>query len=112
MRDGSTKAKVQLLPFDGNEYGVFAFVDSALLLNEAHGSERLSLIQRLMATPMVRAAAGQLVAVTEASLALFEAESADESLEALQRSAATKKAVHQSDGRAVRVHVRRLDAQP
>ena len=99
LRDGSIKAKVQLLPFDGNEYGVFAFVDSALLLNEAHGSERLSLIQRLMVTPMVRAAAGQLVAATEASLALYEAESANESLEAAQRSAATKKAVHQSDMR-------------
>ena len=36
LRDGSVKAKVQLLPFDGSEYGVFAFVDSALLLNEAH----------------------------------------------------------------------------
>ena len=43
LRDGSFKAKVQLLLFDGNdEYGVFAFVDAALLLNEAHGSERLS----------------------------------------------------------------------
>ena len=47
LRDGSAKAKVQLLPFDGDEYGVFAFVDAALLLNEAHCSERLSLIQRL-----------------------------------------------------------------
>ena len=96
LRDGSVKAKVQLLPFDGSEYGVFAFVDSALLLNEAHGSERLGLIQRLMVTPMVRAAAGQLVRVTEASIGLHESESANESLEAVQRSAATKKAVHQS----------------
>ena len=96
LRDGSIKAKVQLLPFDGNEYGVFAFVDAALLLNEVHGSERLSLIQRLMVTPMVRAAAGQLVAATEATLALYEAESANESLEAAQRRAATQKAVHQS----------------
>ena len=52
-----------------------------------------------MVTIMVRAAAGQLVAATEASLALYEAESANESLEAAQRSAATKKAVHQSDMR-------------
>ena len=27
LRDGSIEAKVQLLPFDGSEYGVFAFVD-------------------------------------------------------------------------------------
>ena len=99
LRDGSAKAKVQLLPFDGDEYGVFAFVDAALLLNEAHCSERHSLTQRLVVTPMVRTAAVQLVAATEASLAQYEAESANEPLEAVQRSAATKKAVHQSDMR-------------
>ena len=38
LKDGSVKAKVQLLPFDGDEYGVFAFVDPALLLNEAQCS--------------------------------------------------------------------------
>ena len=37
LKDGSAKAKVELLPFDGDAYGVFAFVDSALLLNEATG---------------------------------------------------------------------------
>ena len=97
LRDGSAKAKAQLLPFDGDEYGIFAFVDAALLLNKAHCSERLSLTQRLMITPMVRTAAGQLVAATEASLAQYEAKSANESLEAVQRSAATKKAVHWTD---------------
>ena len=50
-----------------------------------------------MITPMVRTAAGQLVAATEAALAQYELESANESLEAVQRSAATKKAVHQTD---------------
>ena len=34
LRDGSAKAKVQLLPFDGDAYGVFAFVESAMLLND------------------------------------------------------------------------------
>ena len=34
LRDGSVKAKVQLLPFDGDAYGVFAFVESAMLLND------------------------------------------------------------------------------
>ena len=43
LKDGSAKAKVQLLPFDGDAYGVFAFVDYVLLLNEAQCSERLSL---------------------------------------------------------------------
>ena len=69
LKDGSAKARVQLLPFDGDEYGVSAFVDPALLLNEAQCSERLSLAQRLMITPMVRSAAAQLVAVTEAAIA-------------------------------------------
>ena len=34
LKDGSLKAKVQLLPFEGGEYGVFAFVDLVLLLSE------------------------------------------------------------------------------
>ena len=40
LKDGSVKAKVQLLPFDGDAYGVFAFIDSVLLLNEAQCSEK------------------------------------------------------------------------
>ena len=47
LKDGSAKAKAQMLPFDGDAYGVFAFVDYVLLLNEAQCSERLSLTQRL-----------------------------------------------------------------
>ena len=95
LRNGSAKAKVQLLSFDGDAYGVFAFVDSALLLNEPQCSERLVLTQRPMINPMIQTAAAQLIAATEATLAQHEAESADETLEAVQRSAATKKAVHQ-----------------
>ena len=99
LKDGSVKAKVQLLLFDGDAYGVFAFFDSVLLLNEAQCSERLILTQRLMVNPMIRTAAAQLIviAATEASLAQHEAQSADEALEAVQRSAATKKAVHQAN---------------
>ena len=40
LKDGSAKAKIQLLPFDGDEYGVFAFVDPVFLLNEAQRGER------------------------------------------------------------------------
>ena len=46
---------------------------------------------------MIRTAAAQLIAATEASLAQHEAGRADEALEAVQRSAATKKAVHQAN---------------
>ena len=52
-----------------------------------------------MITPMVRTAAAQLIAVTEAAVAQHEAESADEALEAIQCCAATKKAVHQRNMR-------------
>jgi len=94
LKDGSVKAKVQLLPFDGDEYGVFAFVDPILLFNEAQCSERLSLTQRLMINPMVRSAATELIAATEEAIARYEAESASEALEPVQRCAASKKAVH------------------
>ena len=96
LKDGSAKAKDQLLPFDGDEYGVFAFVDSILLLNEPQCSERLSLTQqRLMINPMVRSAATELIAVQDEAIARYEAESASDMLEPVQRSAASKKAVHQ-----------------
>ena len=90
LKDGSAKAKVQLLPFDGDEYGVFAFADPILLLNEAQCSERLSLTQRLMINPMVRSAATELIAAAEEAIARYEAESASEALEPVQRCAASK----------------------
>ena len=95
LKDGSVKAKVQLLPFDGDEYGVFAFVDSIFLLNGSQCSERLSLTQRLMINPMVRSAATELIVVQDEAIARYEAESASDMLEPVQRSAASKKAVHQ-----------------
>ena len=70
LRDGSVKAKVQLLPFDGDAYGVFAYFDSILLLNESQSSERLSLTQRLMINPMVRTAAAELIAAQDVAIAL------------------------------------------
>ena len=56
------QSTVKLLPFDGDAYGVFTFVESVLLVNEAQGNERLSLTQRLMINPMVRSAAADLIA--------------------------------------------------
>ena len=52
-----------------------------------------------MINPMVRSAATELIAVTEGAIARYEAESASEMLEAVQRSAASKKAVHQRNMR-------------
>ena len=54
LRDGSAKAKIQLLPFDGDAFAVFAFIESVLLLNEPQSSERLSLTQRLMTNPITQ----------------------------------------------------------
>ena len=71
LRDGSVKAKVQLLPFDGDAYGVFAFIKSVLLLNEAQSNERLSLTQRLMINPMVRSAAAELITTQDEAIALI-----------------------------------------
>ena len=68
LRDGSVNAKVQLLPFDGDAYGVFAYADSILLLNGPQSSERLSLTQRLMINPMVRSAAAELIAAQDEAI--------------------------------------------
>ena len=95
LRDDSVKAKVQLLPVDGIAYGVFAFVESILLLNEPQSSKRLSLTQRLMINPMVRSAAAELIAVQDEAIARYTAESASEFLEPEQRCASSKKAAHQ-----------------
>ena len=40
--DGSTQATGKLLPFDGDAYGVFAFIETVALINEAQGNERLT----------------------------------------------------------------------
>ena len=36
--DDSTQATTKLLPFDGDAYGVFAFIETVLLINEAQGN--------------------------------------------------------------------------
>ena len=48
LRDGSMQATAKLLPFDGDAYGVFAFIETVVLINEAQGNERLNYTQRLM----------------------------------------------------------------
>ena len=54
LRDGSTQATANKLlpPFDGDAYGVFAFIETVVLINEAQGNERLKYTQRLMLNPM------------------------------------------------------------
>ena len=61
MRDGSMQSTVRLLPFDGHAYGVFAFVESVLLVNETQSNERRNLTQLLMINPMVRSVAAELI---------------------------------------------------
>ena len=64
-----------------------------------------------MINPMVRSAATQLIAVTDEAIARYEAESASEMLEAVQRSAASKKAVHQRNMRNALNRVSRAPEQ-
>ena len=52
LRDGSTQATAKLLPFDGDAYSLFAFIETVVLINEAQGNERLNYTQRLMLNPM------------------------------------------------------------
>ena len=73
LRDGSMHSMVTLLPFDGDAYGVFAFVESVLVVNEAQDNERLSLTQRLMINPMVRSAAADLVATQDDAVTRYTA---------------------------------------
>ena len=79
LKDGSAKAKVQLLTFDGDAYGVFAFVDPVLLLL---GSLPLWSGRLLLSSLPSRK---QRLRSTQ-----HEAESADAATEAVQRCAATK----------------------
>ena len=95
LREGSVNAKVQLLPFGGDAYGVFAYVGSILLLNEPQSIERLSPTQRRMNNPVVRSAAAELIAAQDEAIARYTAESASDMLEPEQRCAASKKAAHQ-----------------
>ena len=58
LRGGGMYATAKLLPFGGGAYAVFAYVETAILVNEAQGSdvrrERLSDTQlRAMINPMV-----------------------------------------------------------
>ena len=93
LRYGSTQSTAKRLPFDGDAHGVFAFVESVLLVNVAQGNERLSLT-RLMINPMVRSAAADLVATQDEAVSRYTAESAPEVLEPEQCRTATVKAAY------------------
>ena len=81
-----------------------------MLLNESQSiSERLSLTQRLMINPMVRSAVTELIAVRDEAISRYEAKSASGMLEPEQRSAASKKAVHQ---RNIRGALNRVSEAP
>jgi len=92
LRDGSMQATAKPPPFDGDEYGVFAFIETVVLVNEAQGSERLSYNQRLMLNPMIRAATQELVAVEDgAVVARYTTDNTSEMLEPEERRTASAK---------------------
>ena len=75
MRDGSTQATAKRLPFDGDAYGVFAFIEIVVLINEAQGNERLSYTQRAMLNPMVQLAAMDPVAAEDDAVSCYAIDS-------------------------------------
>ena len=94
LRDCSTQSTVKLLPFDGEAYGVFAFIETVVLVNEAQGSERLSYTQRLMINPMTLSAAADLIATQDETVSRYTAKSASEMPEPEQRRTASAKAAY------------------
>ena len=90
MRDGFMIATAKLLPFDGDGYAVFAFIETVILVNEAQGSERLSYTQRLMLNPMVRSASRELVAVEHSAIARHTTDRTSSTIEPDQRRSAVR----------------------
>ena len=96
LRYSSTQSTAKRLPFDGDAYGVFAFIESVVLVNEAQGNERLSYTQRLMINSMVLSAAADLIATQDEAVSRYTAESASELLEPERRTASVKAAYHRN----------------
>jgi hypothetical protein len=94
LRDGNMHATVKLLPFGGEAYATFAFVETALLLNESHAAERLDFAQRAMINPMVRQAAGELIAAEEKLVQQYAEASSAAASPPEQRTSAVQKATH------------------
>ena len=89
LRYSSTQSTAKRLPFDGDAYGVFAFIESVVLVNEAQGNERLSYTQRLMINSMVLSAAADLIATQDEAVSRYTAERVSEMLELEQRRTAS-----------------------
>jgi hypothetical protein len=89
LRDGSMHATAKLPQFDGDEYAVFAFIETVILVDEAQGSESLS--YRVMPNPMVRAATQELVAVEDSATARYTTDSSSSAIEPEQRRTALDK---------------------
>ena len=91
LRDGSTQANAKLLPFDGDEYDVFAFIETVVLVKEAQGNARPSYTQRLMVNPVIQSAATDLIAAEDGAVTRYTTGSAPEILEPEQRRTASDK---------------------
>ena len=97
LRDGSTQATAKLLPFDGDAYGVFAFIETVVLINESQGNEWLNYTQRPMLNSMIQSAAMDLVAAEDDAVSRYATDSAPELLEPEQRrTASVKLAYHRN----------------
>ena len=99
QRAGGMHATAKLLPFDGDAYAVFAFIETAILVNEAQGSERLSYTQRAMINPTVRVATSELIAAEDSAVWQYAADSTSAAIEPDQRAMASVKAAYHRNRR-------------
>ena len=93
------RATGKLLPFDGDAYTVFAFIETAVLVNETQGSERLSYTQRAMVNPMMvwEATRDHLVAIEDSAMARYAADSSPSATGPKQRATASHKLAYHRD---------------
>ena len=109
MRNGNTQATAKLLPFDGDAYGVFAFIETVVLINEAQGNERLNYTQRSMPNPMSQSAAMDLVAAEDGAVSRYAIDSASQLPEPEQRRTASVKLTYH---RNVRESILKINGSP
>ena len=99
LRGGGMIATAKLLLFDGDAYAVFAYVETAILVNEAQGSERLNYTQRTMIDQMVWKATCDLIAIEDSAVTWYAAGSSSAAIKPEQRATASVKLAYHRNRR-------------
>jgi hypothetical protein len=90
-RDGTRKATVMMLLFDGAKSERIAFVKGALLLSDSTNQERLLHFQAAVLEPHIKAVVGAAMQRENAHVEKLRAVAADETKDAVTRAAAAAK---------------------